>query len=162
MDIQVHVYYQSNPMNNQDIILLDYFSLANILGPEATTESWKPMFTFKGKIASQNILKLYYFITNTLMEFHISWSTSAVFKISLQILWAQGIVTIITTLRWSSCDPVPGPQDTQCRVAIIVTTQGNELLIGPIFCHLSLFFTFTSMYHVMVSLMGWVTILFFI
>ena len=40
-----------------------------------------------------------------------------------------GVVTIIATLRWASCSPgtgpVPGPQDAQCRVAIIVTTSGE-------------------------------------
>ena len=31
------------------------------------------------------------------------------------------LVTIIATLRWASCGPVPGPQDAQRRVVIIVT-----------------------------------------
>ena len=33
------------------------------------------------------------------------------------------VVTIIATLRWASCGPVPGPQDAQRRVAIIVTNS---------------------------------------
>ena len=37
------------------------------------------------------------------------------------------LVTIIATLRWASCGPVPGPQDAQRRVAIIVTNHDLTL-----------------------------------
>ena len=53
------------------------------------------------------------------------------------------LVTIITTLRWASCGPVPGPQDAQRRVSIIVITwnldgkiSGNiskVIMWGPLF-----------------------------
>ena len=36
------------------------------------------------------------------------------------------LVTIIATLRWASCGPVPGPQDAQRKVAIIVTSVNHK------------------------------------
>ena len=63
-------------------------------------------------------------------NFHWIWiadKKSLVKRAPAYILSEQLVVTIIATLRWASCGPVPGPQDAQRRVAIIVTKQLGDV-----------------------------------
>ena len=70
-------------------------------------------------------------------QFRVLWALSKPYQLWCwdQILQENlvdtmpAVVAIIATLHWAFCGPVPGPQDTQHRVVIIVTIPANAWFV---------------------------------